>query len=45
MNCANARLQKILDTLVNIAKTNFEKTDEKQKIIFRFYYSANSWNR
>ncbi len=42
---ANARLQKQIQPLVKIAKTNFETTQEKQQLFTDFYYSANSWNK
>lgn len=41
---ANIRLQKLIEHLVDQAKTSFEITKEKQQLFTDFYYAANSWN-
>jgi Transposase DDE domain group 1 len=42
---ANPRLQRQITPLINIAKTNFEITGEKQQLFTDFYYSADTWNK
>jgi len=39
----NKRLKALLKPLMQVAKENFEKTDEKQKMFTEFLYAAKSW--
>lgn len=42
---SNARLQKLIQSLVNSAKTNYETTKEKQQLFTEFLYSADTWKK